>query len=276
MIPIFIITFNQFSNLGRVIASYRRLSTPVDIIVHDNGSDHPAMLSLLDQLARDDVKVFYNSKISTAADLNNVSLTVEEYFRGKSAPTNYVVTDPDIDLSCADPDSLRVYGELLDAFPSAQCVGPMLRIDDIPRSYPLRAAATDRHIEQFWKHRPKWVTTSWGRVAYQEARIDTTFALHRAGEKFSRLKKGIRVYYPFEAHHLDWYIDEHEATDGSFEISHWSKRGLIERHRDRAFVERKFFKVGEVEGKLRTFVCSADASGCTPLEVLRDDNDTEQ
>ena len=64
----------------------------------------------------------------------------------------------------------------------------------------------NRHIEQFWHRQPLWAETSFGRVAYLDAPIDTTMAMHRAGEPFFRLKQSLRVYEPYEAQHLDWYL----------------------------------------------------------------------
>lgn len=89
----------------------------------------------------------------------------------------------------------------------------------------------NRHIEQFWHRIPKFVHTTFGRVAVLEARIDTTFALHRAGEPFRRLKKGLRVYEPFEALHLDWYETQSERSayfdTSSQRIAHWGNRDSI-------------------------------------------------
>lgn len=81
----------------------------------------------------------------------------------------------------------------------------MLTIRDIPIDYPLYNEVLNRHVEQFWHRTPKWATILGQTIGYIEAPIDTTFALHRAGEPFRRLKFGVRVYYPYEAKHLDWH-----------------------------------------------------------------------
>jgi hypothetical protein len=137
------------------------------------------------------------------------------------------VTDCDIDLSVTAPNALDVYDALLNIFRRAECAGPMLRIHDIPRNYPLYNRVMNRHIEHFWRHEPVILTTSQFQVAIQQAPIDTTFAMHRAGEPFRRLKSGIRVYEPFEALHLDWYqtgdFSIYSGTS-SASISHWDNK----------------------------------------------------
>jgi len=45
-IPVIVISFNRGDLLRRVVASYRRQSVPVEIVVHDNGSDDPATLKM--------------------------------------------------------------------------------------------------------------------------------------------------------------------------------------------------------------------------------------
>jgi len=233
--PIFVISYNRGRMLREAIDSYLRLADAVEVIVHDNGSDDPATLECLYALRRAGTRVVNAPKIHEQAQLNSVNETVRAHFAG--APSSrYVVTDCDIDMSIAAPDALAIYGELLDRFPEAACAGPMLRVRDIPRDYPLFNHAMNRHIEQFWQQIPQWAGTSAGRTAILPAPIDTTFALHRAGEDFERHKHGIRVYHPYEARHLDWYLtgadtgtDAYEHTS-SERISHWSNSAQRKRH----------------------------------------------
>jgi glycosyltransferase involved in cell wall biosynthesis len=252
--PIFIISFNRARYLQRVIESYRRLSTPVDIVIHDNGSDDPTTLAALDDLERGGVKVARRPKIHDADQLNRVDRTVRAYFAAAGYVSDYVVTDCDIDMSVADPDAIELYREVLNRYPSAQCAGPMLRIRDIPKTYPLYNQAMNRHIEQFWRHEPAWIETSRGRIACLAAPIDTTFALHRAGDPFRRLKQGVRVYEPYEALHLDWY--EAAAHDpyrrsSSPAISHWNNDQQLQDHAGAALAYDRFTYVEREDGVLR-------------------------
>ena len=246
-IPIFVISYNRSSYLTRVIRSYLRLSEHVRIIIHDNGSDHPATLRTLRLFEESgSILVFRSRKITHPDDLNNVNETVSAYFSNWAEPSRYVVTDCDVDMSTASPDALQIFGELLDQFRAAQCVGPMLTIRDIRVDYPLYNNVMNRHIEQFWCQEPEWAMTSKGQVGILRASIDTTFAMHRAGEPFHRLKDGLRVYYPYEARHLDWY-ENFDNTDypstSSSEISHWSNGDYIEQHKNVPLQFEHFFYV---------------------------------
>ncbi len=223
--PIFVISYNRGKYLHRVLQSYQNLNRSVEIIVHDNGSTEPQTLDLLTSLEKKGVTVKRNGPITHAHELNSVSKTIEEYFSHRSEPSNYVVTDCDVDLSTARVDALDIYEDLLNRFRAVACVGPMLRIHDIPEQYPLYACVLNRHIKAFWNKTPELYKRPQEMVAFQFTTIDTTFALYRAGETFRRLQKAIRVYEPFEARHLDWYPNEETNDDyknnSSAEISHW-------------------------------------------------------
>lgn len=233
VVPVFLISFNRGAMLERAIDSLKRLDQHTQIIIQDNGSTDPLTLAVLERLEGEGAQVVHREPINSADELNLVDETVSEFFANRPhAP--YVVSDCDIDIGIADRRALSLYAELLDLFPAADCVGPMLRIRDVPVSYPLYNRMMNRHIDQFWKRRPSWVETSLGRVAYIEAPFDTTLALHRAGEPFKRFKAGLRVYEPYEALHLDWYIGP-ESTDiynttSRSGISHWNNAAERDLH----------------------------------------------
>lgn len=224
--PVFLISYNRGDMLKKTIAGIRHLSRPTEIIVHDNGSDDPATIKILVELEREAIKVYRYLPIHSPDDLNNVNETIEHYFAKWAKPVRYVVSDCDIDLSVAEVNALDIYDELLNKYPQIECVGPMLRVRDIPKNYPLFNRVMNLHIEQFWKKKPQLEVTSVGDVAFQSARIDTTFALHRAGDSFRRLKSALRIYEPFEALHLDWYCEQEDSLTyiTSPEISHWGNQ----------------------------------------------------
>jgi hypothetical protein len=210
--------------LEQAVGALRRMSRPTQIIVHDNGSTDSDTLRTLERLSSRDIEVVYRQAIKTADDLNEVNHTVQEFFGGIPKEP-YIVSDCDVDMGIAHPSAIDVFLQLLDLFPEAECVGPMLRIRDVPPTYPLFNRMMNRHIEQFWGRRPCWTETDFGRVAYIEAVFDTTLALHRAGQPFCRFRRGLRVYEPFEARHLDWYIGPGENSlyaETSGGISHWN------------------------------------------------------
>jgi hypothetical protein len=250
--PVFIISFNRGAYLTRVIKSYLRFTRPVDIIIHDNGSTDPATLSLLRSLERQGMEVFYHPAISSPEQLNEVDQTVQAYFRRCLEPLPYVVTDCDIDMSNTPANALDIFEAVLNRFRDLECVGPMLKIRDIPTTYPLFNQVMNRHIEQFWQQRPNFFAFPFGTLAAIRAPIDTTFALHRAGEPFRRLKQGMRVYAPFEARHLDWYLDSAQensyADSASEEISHWNQSEQLRQYRDVPLLYSEFFDVRPDQG----------------------------
>jgi hypothetical protein len=190
-------------------------------------------LAILSNLALSGVKIYRFGAIRNPDELNSVDLSVRRYEHETGYNGPYVVTDCDIDLSPARRDALRTYIHFLQMFEDAECVGPMLTIADVPRSYPLFNRVMERHIEQFWGREPEWADVRNGRIAYLKCAIDTTFAVHRAGSAFRRLKHGLRIYHPYEAKHLDWYLSKNEPTTyrvtSSPEISHWDNEKELSR-----------------------------------------------
>lgn len=257
--PVFLISFNRGGMLKQVIAAIRRQTRPTEIIIHDNGSTDPNTLQVLDELEKSGIEVFRYPPITSANDLNQVNETIQAYFSKRGESVRYVVSDCDIDMSVADPRALDVYDELLNNFGSVECVGPMLRIRDIPLNYPLFNRVMNRHIEQFWHSVPTFVQTSVGKIAVLETVIDTTFALHRAGEPFRRLKRAVRVYEPFEALHLDWYItqgeDEFFFDSPGSAISHWNNRTEFLRHRNVLLDYAEYYAVQKnAAGELEAYI----------------------
>jgi glycosyltransferase involved in cell wall biosynthesis len=234
-LPVFIISFNRGPYLQRVIASYRKQDIDLDIIVHDNGSTEAQTKYVLSELSAAGVRIYRYRPIVTPEELDNVDASVRRYEAETGYSGPYIVTDCDVDISDARPDTFRTYLELLDQFHDVECVGPMLKIDDIPRSYPLFDHVMGRHIAQFWHKEPEWVEISVGRIAYLRHKIDTTLAVHRENSRFRRLKDGLRLYHPFEARHLDWYVsaDLPNAYRGTSSplISHWDNETEWAKHR---------------------------------------------
>lgn len=269
-LPVVLISFNRGAMLRKVVGAYREQTVPVDLFVHDNGSDDPATLAVLDQLESEGVVVLRREAISSPDDLNLVDETVQEIFRGRPA-SPYVVSDCDISLDESAPETLAAYLEVLAAMPDLACVGPMLRIDDVPTTYPLYAALMNRHIGRFWSREPRWRVVQGRLVAYQRAPIDTTLAVHRAGAPFRRMRRGARLYHPYAARHLDWYPEEHDAayrssTDGS-KVTNWSNPAKERRH-DQAELRHSSYRDVEDadDGSLVTVTRLVEA----PVRATRD------
>jgi hypothetical protein len=233
-IPIFVISFNRLAVLKSTIDSYRQIEG-TSIIIHDTGSTYAPLLTYLAELEREHVSVHYKQRpIIQDDDLNSVAITVLDWLSKHDSPY-YVVTDPDVALEDGCEDILEFFQHLLDVFPDIDVVGPMLRIDDIPNSYPLKSLVIQRHTDQFWHKTPEWISWRGQKIAYQRATIDTTFGMYRRGTTFRRLCKGVRTYAPYWAKHLDWYIDPQNMTEDQIfylqtasDVSHWSGAWLRE------------------------------------------------
>lgn len=210
-IPIFIICRDRIECTKKAIASYEKLNHPIEIIIHDNNSTYPPMIEWLEELEKNGIKVYRTKEDHTPRTRTFAHLTAESIadWMNHNKASYYVVTDPDIELdSTPDGDNLEVYAELLDKNyrTGIKMVGPMLRIDDIPDTYAKKETATGRHNFFWWKEK-KIAQIQGKEVTYNFSPIDTTFALQKANEPFNRHQKGIRVYAPYTAKHLDWYID---------------------------------------------------------------------
>ena len=228
-IPIFVLSFNRLTALQTAIASWRQIAAPTEIVIHDAGSTYRPLLEYLHRLqASGAATVFLQRKsVMHAADLNAIAETIEQWFKRHDAPY-YIVSDPDVALEPGCADIIETYAQLLAHFETAEVVGPMLRIDDIPDHYPLKRKAVERHTEQFWHKQPEIIELAGKRVAYQSAPIDTTFGMYRRGFRFHRLCRGLRTYAPYWARHLDWYIDPSNLSDDqrhyletASNASHW-------------------------------------------------------
>ncbi|GAB6936575.1 glycosyltransferase family 2 protein [Isoptericola variabilis] len=256
-LPLVLISYNRGEMLRGVVDEYRRQSVPVDIVVHDNGSDDPRTLDVLLQLEREGVTVVRRPAISSTDELALVDETVQEIFRGR-APAPYAVSDCDVSLGQSASETLAACLDLLAETPDLECVGPMLRVDDVPRSYPLYVPLMNRHVGAFWSREPHWSAPRGRLVAFQRASIATTLAVYRAGTTFRHVSPGARLYHPYSARHLEWYPDEHDVStyrssiDGSA-ISNWSNPARERSNRQVKLEHTTFRDVTETDdGSLTT------------------------
>jgi len=240
MIPIFIIACDRLEVLKKSIQSYYNcIKTPFEIVIIDFGSSYEPTVEYLKQLENKKIKIYWNKKIIHKGALNSIREIVKDYF--KTHPkSNYVVTDPDIELDNVDGDVLDVYAHLLEKLPQIIVAGPMLRIDDIPDHYPKK----ENVIPWEMQHNPPRKGI-YG-IRYKDkiiklifAKIDTTFGMRRAGQDWWRFKNGARVLAPYAARHLDWYLDPKDLTQdheyyikhASRKIVHWGRWSREERNR---------------------------------------------
>lgn len=231
MIPIFIITCDRVEMLRESMQSYcDRIETPTEFIIIDMGSTYPPMIEHLSEREKGGVKIYRESKVNSRSELNKVNASIQDYFRTHPS-SNYVVTDPDICFDDIKADILEVYAHLLKNLPEIVVVGPMLRIDDIPKHYPLRRRLlTNSRHKAFHEREVYSLFYNGGEIKFIYAKIDTTFGMYRAGSQWRRLQGGVRVLAPYSAKHLDWYIDPENIPEdqrhymqNASRVAHWSK-----------------------------------------------------
>lgn len=177
-----------------LIITYNRLTLPLKLagwlasngiepVFIDNNSDYPPLLD------------YYQTRCPFAVvrmDQNYGHKVVwSEGLLGKlGIKGDYIVTDPDLDLSAIPGDWLSVLEEGLRRYPKFTKCGFSLEINDLP---PASAAVWEK---QFWQYPIDDM--------YFNAQIDTTFALCRSPE-FTIY--ALRTNRPYIARHIPWYYD---------------------------------------------------------------------
>lgn len=181
-----------------LIITYNRLNLPVnmagflyshgiDPIFIDNNSDYPPLL-----------EYYRNTKYQVVhMDKNyNYRVVWEQGILDRLGITgNYIVTDPDLDLSSIPDDFLSVLEEGLRRYPQFDKCGFSLEINDLPPT-DFNPAGYEK---QFWQHPLDEM--------YFRAAIDTTFALYKVPY---HSYNALRTNRPYTAKHMPWYYFDFE------------------------------------------------------------------
>ena len=115
----------------------------------------------------------------------------------------YIVTDPDLDLTGIPDNFLSVLRWGLLRYPQFNKCGFSLEIDDV----------TDESIYFMGQTIKQWEHQFWINpidAEYFNASIDTTFALYNT-DMFSL--NALRTNRPYTARHVPWYYDQHKPKD---------------------------------------------------------------
>lgn len=239
VVPIFIISFNKLTVLKEAIRSYQEyIGTPFEIVIHDTGTSFPETLQYLKKLERKGTKVyrFKHKVFEHKQDMYAlVNQSINSYFlETQNKSKFYCVTDPDMAFYEKTPkDVFEFYGSILSMFRESELykVGPMPKMDDIPDHYPLKKLI-------FRKYRGKRINEfseyiGLGNLTIKYRRADVTpFGMYRRSSVFFKKRLSFRIGEPYDAKHLDWYLDyKHLTEDQKYymsleycnpDISHWS------------------------------------------------------
>ena len=233
-IPIFIIVHNQYEILKKAVKSYEKyIKTPIEIIFHNVNSTYFETINYLNTKQKEGY-IVYKSEVNHHHTVIN---SIKDYI-SKNPKCEYIVmTDADIELNNVNGDILEFYIYLLKKFKKTS-VGPMLKIDDIPDEYYNKKLAISKHKIQFW-NRPnktityKTITYKNKNYKYIDCNTDTTFQLFSSKNIPKRFPHTniIRTLQPYDARHLDWYINPNNITpcqlfysNNTSNISHWNNK----------------------------------------------------
>jgi glycosyltransferase involved in cell wall biosynthesis len=207
-IPILIPTFNNITYLRRMVLQLKAHKLG-NIIVVDNASTAPDMLSYLDEIEHEVIVV----KLDYNAGPRALFLTQEYY---ACLPDVFCITDPDLEFSNALPSGFLL--ELINATEIFKIGKAGFALDisqpELMREGVLTATFVDdvgvKYVggvieweSRFWQH--QIATTAGGDPIYL-APIDTTFAVYNK-RYFSpeTYLHAVRFAGKYTARHLPWY-----------------------------------------------------------------------
>jgi hypothetical protein len=195
-LKVLIINYNRLK-LPSALADWVYLHglTPVFI---DNASDYEPLLDYYRHCHYEVIQMDANYGKSVVWDhgiLKRLDIT-----------TNYIVTDPDLDLSDIPYDFMDVLKKGLKKYPQFDKCGFSLEINDISDQSIYFEGKTIREWEyQFWVNPMD--------KEYFNASIDTTFALYKT-DVFSL--NALRTNRPYTAKHIPWYYDQGKNEDENY------------------------------------------------------------
>ena len=181
----FIITYNRL-HLPKNMAKFL-FAHGIDPVFVDNNSDYPPLLEYYKTTPFEVIRMRENYGYKVVWERNLLDRL--------GITGNYIVTDPDLNLSGIPNDFLNVLEQGLIKYPQYDKCGLSLEINDLPKT-PFCSA---EYESQFWQH-PLDDT-------YFDAAIDTTFALYKVKHHSF---KAMRTNRPYTARHLPWYYFKFE------------------------------------------------------------------
>ena len=203
-IPIFVIFKDRVSVLMESLRSiYRYIRTPFEIVIINDNSTFPAANKFLQKLKESGVRVHDNEHF-WGTDFNQLFEAVANFvedFMSSSDASHYVLTDADCALDSVPGNILVVYQNMLEGL-GVDAAGAAIRWDDWPPGSPPYEDEVVRLQAEAYEFGGRY-------YYYNNAKIDTTFAMYRRDWRLSRLQgKHIRILPPLASRHVDFYLDK--------------------------------------------------------------------
>lgn len=202
-----VVSYNRQSTLKRCVESILCLPEVTQIVIVDNGTCDKDSMNIMNAISQKHttVKVDYYQPIKNMKEFDaNVQKTLEKHL--DETFTHYIVTDADVDVSCAPSDLISVLNAV-----STQLnvnAGPELRIDDIPDAYPFKSKVIIDNMYYIDTYKNVYIDDLQVHIPLIHRVIDSTFTLFPVSEKkYKRCNKNVRVGGKYSVRHLDWYLD---------------------------------------------------------------------
>lgn len=176
---------------------YRYIRTPYEIIIINDNSTFPAAIKFIQRLKKSNVQVHDNHQ-SWGNDFNHlysiVADFVEDYMHSSNA-THFVLTDADCALDSAPWNIMVINQSMLDGL-GVDAAGAAIRWDDWPENSPDYESGLLTLSAEAYEFKGC-------NYYYNNASIDTTFAMYKRGWRLNRLQgRHIRILPPLAVRHV--------------------------------------------------------------------------
>lgn len=219
-LTVFVGTFNRLDTLENCLNNLYWQEPSPRVVIVDNGSTHPAAISLLDMLssAYTVYRLPGNEDVETTeADERNhggrtmsaVAYNYSAAFKAEREAGNDSEWFAVCDCDTAPDESEESISAYLNLAKELGCaVGPHLNLN-VHRNYPLRSLALIQNARVLFRDRMQWHDG----IPYSFDDIDSTFHLFPASDRFDRLgMRTARVGPPYWTTHTDWMMDALSPT----------------------------------------------------------------
>lgn len=201
MIPIFIISYNRYTVLKRLVDRLSELGQE-KIVIIDNKSTYGPLLKYYTEI-KDLFDIIYMKGNDGHKVITNLYLDLDFRNRYQLEKINFMYTDCDVVPAEECPaDFVEKFDEVLKKY-KVEKVGFGLRIDDLPDLFEGKQIVVNWEL-QFWRSKIRDEDIG---IDLYPAAIDTTFSYRRAGTVPGWTNNSYRTGTPYVAKHLPWYVD---------------------------------------------------------------------
>jgi hypothetical protein len=191
--PIFLSCGDLGQRLQGIAAAYGKQSMATELILIDGGAGGGETQAAISRLQQQGAQVRAIDPGTAEQQAQSLQYVIRQYFKRWGEPKRFAIASGAIDFFGTPPDTFELFADV-------DGVGPMLRIQELPRDHP----ALGHEIASHWSREPIWCETSIARVAVTRSDLAGNFAICRADGGYRAPKTGLRVYHPFDARSLEW------------------------------------------------------------------------